>query len=316
MRNTVAERVHLDDEGAVQAGLAQRDDPVENRLPVLVAGEIIVGDEEGMHALRHVGADDRLDVVGAAMPGFPALHVDDRAEGALEGAAAPGVETGDRAAGAANDPHGKQRRRRVLDARQVVHVIVERLELAGKGVVQHGVEASLGLAGEQADPERLRLAHVLRHFRQHGEAAGDMKPADGDLGASLAKTPGEIEGARKLVRLHADKADQAGTGLRDGAGDAFRPDARVGLVGSENLDVDVWTQRPPLGAFQRYSVQGGEAVGGDGRTQPLDDIAVVVVVRRFDQMELKRFSGHGTSLRAPARPYCHVRAARGSLVDP
>ena len=47
--------------------LAQRDQAVEDRFPVLVAGEVVVGDEELVHALREVGADDALDVVGAAM---------------------------------------------------------------------------------------------------------------------------------------------------------------------------------------------------------------------------------------------------------
>ena len=102
MRNAVAERVDLDDEGAIAApDLAQKDQPVEDRLPILVAGEIVVGDEEAVDALGEIGAHDRFDVVGAAVARFAALHVDDGAERALERAAAPGVETGDGAAGAA-----------------------------------------------------------------------------------------------------------------------------------------------------------------------------------------------------------------------
>ena len=45
--------------------LAQLDQAVEDRLPVLVAREIVVGDEEARDALRGIGAHDRLDVVGA-----------------------------------------------------------------------------------------------------------------------------------------------------------------------------------------------------------------------------------------------------------
>jgi hypothetical protein len=40
------------------------DQPVEDRLPVLVAREIVVGDEEAAQSLRVVDPHDLLDVVG------------------------------------------------------------------------------------------------------------------------------------------------------------------------------------------------------------------------------------------------------------
>ena len=48
VRNLVAPGVDLDGEPdrLDPLDLAQMDDPVEDRLPVLVAGEIVVGDEE------------------------------------------------------------------------------------------------------------------------------------------------------------------------------------------------------------------------------------------------------------------------------
>ena len=36
-----------------------------------------------------------------------------------------------------------------------------------------------------------------------------MEAADHHLDAGRAQRPGDVEGARKLVRLHADQADQA-----------------------------------------------------------------------------------------------------------
>ena len=59
-RDLVAQRVHLDRELDVEA-LAPRaaDQAVEERLPVPVAREVVVGDEEAVDALRHVLADDR-----------------------------------------------------------------------------------------------------------------------------------------------------------------------------------------------------------------------------------------------------------------
>jgi hypothetical protein len=57
--NAVAERVDLQDETDREAvHLAQLDHAVEDRLPVLVAREIIVRDEEAPDALREIGADD------------------------------------------------------------------------------------------------------------------------------------------------------------------------------------------------------------------------------------------------------------------
>ena len=53
VRDAVAERVDLDAEADVEAVLfAQLDDPVVDRFPILVAGEIVVGDEEAIDPLR------------------------------------------------------------------------------------------------------------------------------------------------------------------------------------------------------------------------------------------------------------------------
>ena len=53
VRNLVAERVDLDGEAELgKFAVAQLDQPVEQDLPVAVAGEIVVGDEEPLDALR------------------------------------------------------------------------------------------------------------------------------------------------------------------------------------------------------------------------------------------------------------------------
>src|SRR5262249_47877825 len=57
----VAERIHLDYEADIELlDLAQVDQAVEDRLPVLVSGKIVVGDEEAAHAFGVVEADDPL----------------------------------------------------------------------------------------------------------------------------------------------------------------------------------------------------------------------------------------------------------------
>ena len=144
IRNLVAERIDLDDELELQfLHLAQMDQPVEDRLPVLVARQIVVGDEEVLDALGGIGADQGFDVVGRPVARLAALDIDDRAEGALERAAAPGVETGDKTDRAADARGRQQRQRRLFDARQVVHEIVERLQCAARGVLQHDIEPAL-----------------------------------------------------------------------------------------------------------------------------------------------------------------------------
>ena len=154
-------------------------------------------------------ADDPLDVVGRAAARLAALHVDDGAERALERAAAAGVEARVIARGAPDASARQIGHAACLERRQVVEVIVERLERARGGVAQHAVEPPLGLAGEQRDPEVEGLLKVGVHLRQHGEAAGDMEPADDDRDAGGAQRPGDVERARELVRLHADQADHA-----------------------------------------------------------------------------------------------------------
>ena len=67
VRDAEAQRVDPDDELQLQALLlAHLDQPVENRLPIVVARKIVVGDEEAEDALRQIGAHQALDIVGVA----------------------------------------------------------------------------------------------------------------------------------------------------------------------------------------------------------------------------------------------------------
>ena len=47
------------------------------------------------------------------------------------------------------------------------------------------------------------------HVRQHRDAAADVEAADADRDARGAQRPGDIDGARELIGLHADQADQS-----------------------------------------------------------------------------------------------------------
>src|SRR5208337_457186 len=113
VRDLVALRVDLDGEADMDAlALLELDDPVEQDLPIRVAGEIVVGDEEPVDALRLVGADDLFEIVGGAEAALAALHVDDGAERALIGTAAAEVDAGI-GAGRAHDMLLRQDRRRL-----------------------------------------------------------------------------------------------------------------------------------------------------------------------------------------------------------
>jgi hypothetical protein len=68
VRDFVAHRIDLHDEVDLQPVAAlELDEAVEDRFPILVAREIVVGDEEALHPLRRVRPYQLLNVVGAAI---------------------------------------------------------------------------------------------------------------------------------------------------------------------------------------------------------------------------------------------------------
>src|SRR6267154_3340206 len=103
----------------------------------------------------------------------------------------------------------------------------------------------------------------------------------------------QIDGAGKLIGLHADEADQgAAAGALDVGDDAVDADARVGLVDRPGDDVDIRSQHLALAAVFSQPVERSQGIGGNVRPQPSDRIAVVVVMRGLDQHQLE-----GRSLR-------------------
>ena len=250
-RDPVAERVDLKQKPDPKTlVLPQFDQPIEDRLPVAVAGEIVVGDEKAGDALRGVGAHDRLDVVRRAIARLASLNVDDGAEAALERAAAPGVEAGVVPGDLCHDGARQHRDRRGGHVRHVVQVIVDRLRLARIDVLQELRKPVFALPRVQDHPERLRLFQVRRQFGQHGDAARDVEAADGDRHALLAKLAADIERARKLIRLNADQSDHSAVGEN-----TFRNrrkiDDGVALVVDLELDVDVGAENALFRAFQQ-----------------------------------------------------------------
>ena len=180
-RNPMAESVDLKDELDRNALVgSQIDQPVEDRLPVAVAGEIVVGDEIVVDALGEVGAHNRLDVVGGAEARLAPLHVDDGAETALKRAAAPGVEAGVMTDDPPDHFLGQHGYRRGLHAGHVMEVVVEGLRLAGVDVAEKIRHPPLALARVEGHAERLRLFQIRRKLGKHRDAARDVEAADHD----------------------------------------------------------------------------------------------------------------------------------------
>src|SRR5204863_9207855 len=165
VRDPVAQGVDLDGEVGLQPLLlAKLYEAVEEFLPVAVAGEIVVGDEEGLYSLGDILAHDLLEVVGGAEAALASLDVDDRAEAALERAASAEIE----ARPLAGIPLERFLRHpgegHAGDARKVLEVVVDGLQLAFPGVEEQGVEPPLlGLPGEQGAADVEGLPHFGRN---------------------------------------------------------------------------------------------------------------------------------------------------------
>jgi hypothetical protein len=94
-RNPVTHGVNLDDESGRDVFVTKLDKSVENGLPFPVAGKIVVGGQEAVGSLSPILADNALHVVSRSGSGLAPLDIDDRAEGALEGAPSACIEAYD-----------------------------------------------------------------------------------------------------------------------------------------------------------------------------------------------------------------------------
>ena len=239
-----------------------------------------------------IAADDLFQIVGGAIAALAPLHIDDGAERTLERTAAAEIEAGQRPQGAAYMVAGQHRCRLAHQIGQVGHEIVERFHFAAVGIAQHHVQPMLlSLAGEQADAQRLRVLQIVGHLRQHRQAAGNVEAPDADRHVAFAEAAREVDGARVLVRLHADHGDEAAAAIGlDHADDLFGPDPAVGFVEGVKPDIDVVAETFPIPEIGNQAVEAGHGVRGDCRPEPLNGIAVAAIVRRLDHDKMKDFA--------------------------
>jgi hypothetical protein len=115
-----------------------------------------------------------------------------------------------------------------------------------------------------------------------------VEAADGDLDPGGAEAPRHVHGPRELVGLDPDHADDAvAAGAADALADALDRDQGVGLVVGADLDLHRLAQDARLGCLHRLPVEARQRVGGDPRLEPLDRVAVVVVVGWLDQLDVE-----------------------------
>ena len=110
---------------------------------------------------------------------------------------------------------------------------------------------------------------------------------------SARNSAAEIERARKLVGLHADQTDHAAAGLANALGDGADIHEVVALVAGFDLDLDVGTEHVRLRAMLDQRIDAGETVRGNVRAPPLNDITVIVIMRRLDQRDPESARPHG-----------------------
>ena len=111
--------------------------------------------------------------------------------------------------------------------------------------------------------------------------------------AERAELPPEIERARILIRLNADQADHAAAGGVDASHRGLGVDDGVALVAGFDLDVHVGTENAIARALFDQPVGARQTVRRQRRAQPLNDIAVVVLVRALDQSDPVGARGQG-----------------------
>jgi hypothetical protein len=107
-----------------------------------------------------------------------------------------------------------------------------------------------------------------------------VKTTERDFDVAIEELAREIERARELIRLHADEHHEPRARVLDQLRELVHTHARVGLVDRMDLELDVAEDFVRC-AIAGEAIQRRERVRRDRRAEPLDDIAVVVVMRRL-----------------------------------
>ena len=188
--------------------------------------------------------------------------------------------------------------------------------MPAKASRQKSVEpACLGFAREERNAKLLRLADFRRDFGQHRETARDVEAADGDLKVFGAENPGKVDGARELVRLHADHADHASPPASRIIATISSGRMRV-LVSSIGVqpDFDVGAEDVALRGVLAPGRTCRPACSTELRSETIDRIAFIIVMGGFDQNDIEDAGGGlGDRLGRHSHPLAKARQLLFSL---
>ena len=153
---------------------------------------------------------------------------------------------------------------------------------------QQFIESAFSLARKQRDPEIHRFTQICRQVRQHREAPAHVESADANRDAGCAQRTGDVHGARKLISLDTHQTDErAAPTCANLTNHPVGANPRVRFIPGGDHDLDGIAERTPIGAVPGQPVHRRQRIGRNGRARPLDNVAVVIVVRRLDEKELE-----------------------------
>ena len=142
------------------------------------------------------------------------------------------------------------------------------------------------------------MYEVLGQRRQHGQAAGHVETADANRNVLVEEGPRQIDGARKLIGLNAHECDQRLVSGPDRFEDFGRRDTLIGFVEGGDDDVCGSAEHLALAAILGDAVEAGKRVRGNRRQQPLNRVAIVVVMGGLNHDKVEcRLTAHKRILR-------------------
>jgi hypothetical protein len=111
-----------------------------------------------------------------------------------------------------------------------------------------------------------------------------VEAANHNIDACLSQRASNINGARKFVRLDADETDKPEILIAPESPDDRRdPNACVGLIHRPHGDSDTGAEYQSPRRAKSKPVEHRERVRRHRRSQPTNDVTLLVVVRWFDE---------------------------------
>lgn len=116
-----------------------------------------------------------------------------------------------------------------------------------------------------------------------------MKTADTDWKSGGKEQLRQIDSPGKLIGLNANETNESLTTRPENQfDDLIRSDTPIGLIVGMKTYFYTCTQHCARARIFGQAVQAGQRVGWDSRPNPLNGIAVIIVVGRLDQNDMQQ----------------------------